>query len=357
MFKRNWFLMIFSIALLLVVTACSDDSSGSESDSSDGTEENATNNGAGEGSSDEVYTIRVAMAVPETHASSIAMNEVKDSITEKSDGRIVIELYDNAQLYPSDREAVEATQIGNIESTAIATPTVATFHERFSIFDMPFLFNDRQAAYRAMDGDLGNTLNEELEEVGLVSLGYGENGFRHILNSKHPVEKPEDMEGFKFRVMENKVYEEMFNELGANSSPLAFGELYTALQQGVYDGMDNPISLVYTMKFYEVQDYLTLSSHTFAPIITVINKDYYDSMPEDLQQILQEGMDEFHQRQRQITAEQDDEYIKTLEEEMEINELTPEQKELFINKLEPIYEKYKDVVGEDLMEMARQANE
>src|SRR5699024_928201 len=107
-------------------------------------------------------------------------------------------------------------------------------------------------------------------------------------------QSPDDLDGMKFRVIENKVYEDIFNTLGANSSPLAFGELYTALQQGVYDGMDNPISLVYTMKFYEVQDYMTLSNHTFAPIITVMNKDYYESIPEDLQEILQEGRSEEH---------------------------------------------------------------
>src|SRR5699024_4921866 len=198
------------------------------SEESDGNvADNEDSDGAAEAESDEVFTIRIAMAVPETHASSIAMNEVKDSITENSDGRIVIELYDNSQLYPSDREATEAVQVGNIEATTIATPTVATFHERFSIFDMPFLFNDREAAYKAIDGELGDTLNNEIEDVGLVSLGYGENGFRHIVNSEHPIEKPEDMDGFKFRVMENKVYEDMFNELGANSSPLAFGELYS----------------------------------------------------------------------------------------------------------------------------------
>lgn len=348
MMKRNLFLLMMSITFVLLLAACSEKTT--EDAGADGAKTEAVD-------SDEVYTIRVAMAVPETHASSIAMNEIKDEITDKSDGRIVIELYDNAQLYPSDREAVEATQLGNIEATGIATPTVATFHERFSIFDMPFIFNDREAAYKAMDGELGDTLNAELEDIGLVSLGYGENGFRHIMNNDHPVEKPEDMDGLKFRVMENKVYEDMFNTLGANSSPLAFGELYTALQQGVYDGMDNPISLVYTMKFNEVQDYLTLSSHTFAPIITVINKEYYDSMPKDLQEILREGMDEFNQRQREITQEQDEEYIELLKEDMEINELSQEQKDLFIETLEPIYEKYSDVVGEDLLEMARNANE
>lgn len=343
--RKNLLLMIMTVVFVILMSACSNETTNDE-----------TTNKEGEVDNEEVFTIRMAMAVPETHASSIAMNEVKDDISEKADGRIVIELYDNSELYSSDREATEAVQIGNVEATGVATPTVATFHERFSIFDMPFLFNDREAAYKAMDGELGDTLNEELEEEGFISLGYGENGFRHIVNSVQPIEKPEDLEGMKFRVMENKVYENMFDELGANASPLAFGELYTALQQGVYDGMDNPISLVYTMKFNEVQDYMTLSSHTFAPIISIINKEYYDSMPEDLQGILNEGMDEFNQRQREITAEQDEEYIELLKEDMEITELSDEQREKFIKALEPINEKYKDVVGEDLMKMAQDAN-
>lgn len=335
-------IFMFGIIALLLLTACSGESDGTSSNDTD---------------DDGVFTIRFAMAVPETHASVIAMNEVKDEIEEKSDGKLVIELYENAQLYPSDREAVEATQVGNVEATAVATPTVASFHERFSIFDIPFLFEDREAAYQAMDGELGVTLNEELEGVGLKSLGYGENGFRHILNSKHPIEVPDDLKGMKFRVIENKVYEDIFNTLGANSSPLAFGELYTALQQGVYDGMDNPISLVYTMKFYEVQDYMTLTNHTFAPIITVMNTDYYDSIPEELQEVLQEGMDKFNDRQREITAEQDEEYLGELEDELEIHELTPEQREEFVKALAPIYDQYEDVVGADLIEMAKDSNE
>lgn len=336
--KKNLLLILMAIGFTFTMAACSGDSD----EKAEGEEE---------------FIVRLAMSVPETHASPMAMNEVKDEIEEKSDGRIVIEVYENGQLFPSDREAVEAVQIGNVEATAVATPTVATFNERFSIFDMPFLFDDREAAYKAIDGEVGEILNSELKEAGLISLGYGENGFRHILNDKHPIEKPEDLEGMKFRVLENKVYEDMFNELGANSSPLAFGELYTALQQGVYSGMDNPISLVYTMKFFEVQDYMTLSSHTFAPIVTVINQDFYDSMPEDLQEVLTEGMDKFNDRQREITQEQDEEYIEDLKEELEVNELTEEQKEVFKEALEPIYDKYEDIIGEELLEMAKKTNE
>lgn len=333
-------LVLSLLGVMMFAVACS-------SDDGDKGKDNAAS-GSGD---DDVYKIRWAMSVPETHASYVALDEIKDSITEKSDGRIVIEIYENGQLYPSDREAVEAVQIGNLEATGVATPTLATFHERFSIFDLPFLFDDREEAYAAMDGELGETLEEEMLDINLKSLGFGENGFRHILNDKGPIEHPEDMKGMKFRVMENKVYENMFNELGANSSPLSFGELYTALQQGVYDGMDNPISLVYTMKFNEVQDYMTLSGHTFAPIISMINKDYFEAMPEDLQEILVEGTAEFSQLQREITAQQDEEYLEELKKDIEVNELTPEQKQEFVDALAPIYEKYKDVVGEDLLEM------
>src|SRR5699024_597614 len=143
----------------------------------------------------------------------------------------------------------------------------------------------------------------------------------------------------------------MCNELGTDASPLAFGELYTSLQQGVYDWMDNPISLISTMKFNEVQDYLTLSGHTFAHIISVINKEYFESMTEDLQELLEEKMTEFNDRQREITQEQDEEYLEELEDDMEITELTDEEKEAFADELQPIYDKYEDSIGEELLEM------
>lgn len=342
--KRPFMLMFTLLISLAMMTACG---SGSKESS-----------GSGGGDSGDTYSIRVAYSVPEDHASHIAGLAFKEDIEAKSDGKIKVELYPNGQLYTSDREAVEAVQLGNIEMTVVATPTMATFKKEFSIFDMPFLFDTREAAYKAMDGDLGNALNEKLTDIGLVSLGYGENGFRHLLNNKRPIEKPEDMKGLKMRVIENKVYEDMFNELGANSSPLAFGEVYSAMQQGVFDGMDNPISLVHSMKFYEVQDYLTLSGHTFAPIISVINKDYFESMPEDVQEMLKESMTNvYNKTQRETTAKQDEEKLKDLEKTMKVNELTAEQRKEFADALQPIYDKYSGDIGEDLIEMARAANE
>ncbi len=344
--KKKPFMLVLTLLILLsMLAACS---SGSDKASGD----------KGKSGTGDQYTIRVAYSVPEDHASHIAGLAFKEDIEAKSDGKIKVELFPNGQLYASDREAVEAVQLGNIEMTVIATPTMATFAPEFSIFDLPFLFDSREAAYKAMDGELGNALNEKVDEIGLVSLGYGENGFRHLVNNKHKIEKPEDMKGLKMRVMENKVYEDMFNALGANSSPLAFGELYSALQQGVFDGMDNPISLISSMKFYEVQKYLTLSSHTFAPIISVINKDYFEGMPEDLQATLKESMtDVYNKTQRETTQQQDEEKLKELEKDMEINELTAKQKKAFADALQPIFDKYSGEIGEDLIEMAKAANE
>jgi tripartite ATP-independent transporter DctP family solute receptor len=342
--KQKSFLVIFVMALFIAtLSACSStkDTAGSES------KQKAT---------DEVFTLRVTNTVTDDHASNIAWKEIIPEIEEKSNGRLKIELFTNGQLFASDREAVEAVQMKNVEITEIASSTLATFNPKFTVFDLPFLFLSREAAYKAQDGELGKTLNDELPKMNLVGLGYGENGFRHFLNDKHPIEKPSDFSKLKIRVIESKLYEDIFKSLGANASPLAFGEVYTALQQGVFDGMDQPISLIATMKFNEVQKYLTLSGHTYSPTITLINKEVFGSMPDELQNILKDSIGKFSQRQRELTVQQDEKELEKLKETMKINELSTKQKDEFIKVLEPIYDDYRDIVGEDLIEIAKREN-
>lgn len=347
--KTGKILGIISILALLlsVAVACSSNSSETEG-SSDGNQQEAAQDS---------MTLRVTHVVPEDHASNLALIEFKKNIEERTDGRIQINLFPNGQLYGSDREAVEAVQLNNIEMTMIATPTLASFKSEFMVIDLPFIFGSREAAHKAMDGELGQSLNDLLPEINLVGLGYGENGFRHFVNNERPIEKPEDLEGLKMRVMENKLYQDTFNLLGANASPLAFGELYSALQQKTFDGMDNPISLVHTMKFYEVQDYLSLSGHVYAPVITVINKDVFDSIPEDLVDIFKEEAANLHDLQRQLTFEQDETKLQEIKDEgMQVNDLTAEQKAVFIEKLQPIYDQYAESIGQDLIDLAKSYN-
>ncbi|MEZ0482338.1 DctP family TRAP transporter solute-binding subunit [Planococcus sp. SSTMD024] len=331
------------LMLVLILAACGRPDSGGSSGE--------------EGGDGETYTIRLAHLVPEEQSSHVAAVDFKEKLESESDGRITVELYPNGQLYGSDREAIEAVQLGNIEMTIPAVAAMASFNEKFQVFDLPFLFNNNEAAYEALDGELGQELMADLESNGLKGLVFGENGFRHVSNNEGPIEKPEDMEGLKMRTLESPLHTDTFNAFGANASPFAFGELYTALQQGTYDAMDCPISLYYTNKFYEVQDYLTLTGHVYAATSLLMNDDFYNSLPEDLQELLMEASEEFRDQQRELAQQQDAEFMEQLEAEgMQINDLTDEQRDAFREAAAPVYEKYEGQIGADLIDRALEAN-
>ncbi|WP_142826043.1 TRAP transporter substrate-binding protein [Planococcus soli] len=309
-------------------------------------------------SSEETFTIRLAHLVPEEQSSHVAAVTFKEKLEAESDGRLTVELYPNGQLYGSDREAIEAVQLGNVEMTIPAVAAMASFNEKFQVFDLPFLFNNNEAAYRALDGELGQELLADLENNGMKGLVFGENGFRHVSNNEGPIESPEDMQGLKMRTLESPLHTDTFNAFGANASPFAFGELYTALQQGTYDAMDCPISLYYTNKFYEVQDYLTLTGHVYAATALLVNNDFYNGLPEDLQGIITEASEEFRTEQREMAQQQDAEFLEQLEAEgMQINDLTDEQRDQFREAAESVYTEYEDEIGKDVIDQALAANE
>lgn len=309
------------------------------------------------GSEDEVYTIRFAHILDEETPLHQAALELKKDVEEKSDERLEIELYPNGQLFDSERETIEAIQANNVEMSEIAAPVVANFVPEFSVFNLPFLFDDRESARKAVDGELGDQLNDMLEEEDLVGLGYGENGFRNIFNTKGPIESPEDLKGLKLRVIENKMYEDIFQTLGANASPMGFGETYSALQQGVYDGLDIELTVASDSKLEEVTDYLTISEHAYTATVNLVNKDFFDNLPEDLQEILVEATDDYSELERELTVEQEDDALENLSNELSVNELDQEQKDEFEEKLQPIYDKYEDTIGKDLIETAQEAND
>jgi tripartite ATP-independent transporter DctP family solute receptor len=308
-----------------------------------------------EDSNDKIYTLRLTHVVSESHASHRALLELQKGLAEKSNGRLKLEIYPGGQLYGSDREAVEAVQLGNIEMTVVATPTISTFNKKFMVLDLPFSFSSVEEARKAVDGELGKKLNEDLLSNGLVSLGYAENGFRQIANNTRPIQTPADLKGLKLRVIENKLYQQTFNQLGANASPLSFSETYSALQQGTFDGMDNPVTLIYSSKFYEVQKYLTLTHQVYAPLITVINKEFFDQLPDDLQQILREEANTANRVQRSFTQEQEEKNLADLKDlGMEINQLTPEQEAAFKKELAPVIKKYEKIIGPETMQLLNQ---
>jgi tripartite ATP-independent transporter DctP family solute receptor len=336
-------LLVFLLVSILVITGC-----GRPKDSA---------KTSGEGGNKEVHTIRIAYLVSEEQSSHLAAVTYKEKLEKESDGRLKVELYPNGQLYPSDREAIEAVQLGNIEMTIPALAPLASFNKKFLVFDLPFLFNNHEAAYKALDGELGQELLKELEKNDLKGLVFAENGFRNMSNNTGAIEKPEDLQGLKFRTLENPVHTDTFKSFGANASPFAFGELYTALQQKTYDAMEAPISLYYTNKFYEVQDYLTMTGHVYAATILLMNNDFYNGLPKDLQELVVKASEEYRTEQRELAQKQDVEFLEKLKETgMKVNELTDEQREQFREAAKSVYDQYVPEIGEELVNKALDAN-
>ena len=300
--------------------------------------------------------MKLAYVVPETQSTHIAAEKFFKPYVEKhSNGQIIVELYPNGQL-GGDRQVIEAVGLGTIHMTIPAVAVLSGFEPRFQVFDLPFLFNNKKEVYKALDGPLGDKLNALLPPLGIKNLAYAENGFRMITNNKGPITKPSDLAGLKIRTMENPIHMATFRALGANPTPMSFGELYTALQQKTVDAQENPIPLIYTSKFYEVQKYCSLSGHVYAATALLVNDSWFNKLPKDLQKVIQEAALIYRTEQRKISDKQDKDMIESLKKSgMKVNDLTPEQKKAFISATAGVYNEFAKSVkgGQELIDLAK----
>jgi tripartite ATP-independent transporter DctP family solute receptor len=170
---------------------------------------------------------------------------------------------------------------GAQEMTVVSTATLVGIVDDFGVFDLPFIFGNTKEADAVLDGPVGRKLMAKLESKGLVGLVYWENGFRNLTNSKHPITKMDDLKGVKLRVMQNPMYIDMFNSMGANAVPLSFSELFTALESKTVDGQENPVNTIESSKFYEVQKYLSITNHVYSPWIVLASKKWWDGLNAD----------------------------------------------------------------------------
>lgn len=278
-------ILSFLIAAMLVAAALSG-CGNSGNDSGSTTAANGESGSAASqntGSSDSIV-IKVAHGATEDHSTHIGWLKFKEVVEEKSGGTMTVEIYPNQQL-GGDSEVVQGTQLGNITAGHSSTSPVASFASEFYVLDAPYMFNSREEVYEMLDGEAGDTLMTYLENIGLKGLGYTENGFRSLTTNTE-IKTPDDLKGLKVRVMENNVQMLIWSTWGANPTPVAFGELFTALQQKTVDAQENPLELINTNKFYEVQDYLILTEHIYSPIIMFMNLDFYNSLTADQQPLL-----------------------------------------------------------------------
>lgn len=278
----------------------------------------------------------------------------KGPIEEKSGGAIRVEIHPNSSL-GGDGELTESVAMGSLEAALPSTSVLVAYSPDFGVMDMPWLFSNPENSFAAMDGEMGAYFNEKLEAVGIHNLGFSYNGLRSMTNSVRPITKPEDLVGLKMRVMENQVFIDFFNTLGASATPMSFNELFTGLQQNTVDGQENPPSLIYASRFQEVQSYLSVTEHVNNFLGFIMNKDFYDGLSEEHKQIVDEAAAEFVREQRKMELADTQSYVDRLAEEgLEVNTLSEEDKAVFKEALAPMYEKYKAEFGEDVFNMAEQ---
>ncbi|GEL77745.1 TRAP transporter substrate-binding protein [Tenuibacillus multivorans] len=334
------FLVVSLFALLLVACGGEEDNTG---ESQNG--ENVSASGDGE-----VKTIRAGIGLNQDHPQYKGLLKFKEIVEEETDGDIVVETYHSGQL-GDDRSMTEALQLGSQEVTVPSTAPLANFVPEFSVFDIPFLFPSEEVADEVLAGEVAQDLLKKLEEKDLVGLAYWENGFRDLTNSERPVETIEDFEGLDIRTMENDLHLEAFKTLGANPTPMAFTELFTALQQGTVDGQENPYATIYLENFYEVQDYVSDTHHVYSPFVFLMSKQFYDGLTEEQQQIVRDAAIEAGEHQIKLNREANAEYLQSLiDEGMQYSEISDEERQKMVDAVQPVIEDFKDDIGPDVVD-------
>jgi tripartite ATP-independent transporter DctP family solute receptor len=213
-------------------------------------------------------TIRISHATPATSHYGVGTQTFCSEIEKRTNARFRCQIQPNVG---DERASIEAVQLGTLDATNTSTGPVSNFLPEVGIVDIPFLFRDYAHARAVLDGPIGQELLGRFAQRGLVGLVWTENGFRHLTNSRRAVVKPEDVRGMKVRTMQNPVHIQAFQSIGVQPTPMAFSELFTALQQGVVDGQENPIPVILSAKFSQVQNHLSLTAHVYSPAVIVLS--------------------------------------------------------------------------------------
>ena len=272
-------------------------------------------------SADEPIVLKIGVSTAETDPRNIAAKQFADEIEEKTNGAVKAEVYPAGQL-GGDGQLVESMVLdsGTVDIVITDASNFGTVVADMNISGLPFLFSDFDAAWAFMDGEIEAAAEEELLELGIRVLAHYDNGFRCVTNSKGPVESPADMKGMLIRTPENQVIMATMSALGANPQPLAFSELYQALQQKTYDAQENPIPVIYNNKLFEVQDYLSVTNHIYSGMCFAIAESTWNKLTEEQQKIVAEAALASGKADREMNRQQTDDLVANLEEEgMKIN--------------------------------------
>jgi tripartite ATP-independent transporter DctP family solute receptor len=259
------------------------------------------------------YNLRLAHEVAVDSTQHLAATRFAELVKDRTNGAVDIKVFPNSGL-GTGQQALNLLRGGTIEIVQSGSTTFNGLVGETAALEMPFLFRDADHAYHVLDGKVGQSLLDKLAPYNIQGLAFLENGWRQVTNSRHPVRSVEDIKGLKIRTTPNPYHIQAFQLLGANPVPLAYAELYSALETGAVDAQEHPLPILWAGKFYEVQKYLTLTSHAYSPLILVMNKPKFESLPANYRAILIESAHDAANYQRDLNAKQVAEIIAGVKE-------------------------------------------
>jgi len=295
-------------------------------------------------------TIRIGWATTdaETDSYAFAGRTFQSHLEDLAPGRFDVRLFPNRQL-GDEREMLQGMQIGTVDASIMTNSIVSNIVPAFQINDLPFLYANPEQAHRVLDGELGGELFTQLSERGVTGLAWCESGFRNMINNVRPVVEPEDVSGVKYRVMESPIFIGMYNHLDGSAVPMAWGDVFTAVQQGTVDGLEIPTWVIDAAKLYEVTQYLSLTRHVYTAAPLLMSKMLFDQLSAEDQATVRTAAERTCADQRLFNAELEKDIIARLQEAgMQVNEVGSHG--AFRARMDPVYADYRDEIGPDLMD-------
>jgi len=300
---------------------------------------------------DQPIIIKFSHVVAADTPKGKAAEQFKKLAEEKTKGRVKVEVYPNSQLY-KDKEEMEALQLGSVQMLA---PSLAKFGplgvKEFEVFDLPYIFNGYSSLHRVTEGPIGQNLLKKLEPKGIVGLAYWDNGFKQMSANKI-LKTPADFRGLKMRIQSSKVLDSEMRALGATPQVMAFSEVYQALQTGVVDGTENPVSNFYTQKMHEVQKYLMMSDHGYLGYAVIVNKKFWDGLPADIRTQLEAAMKESTRYANAIASTENLDALDKVKKsgKTQIVPLTDAEKAVWAKALVKVHKEQESRIGKDLIQ-------
>jgi C4-dicarboxylate-binding protein DctP len=300
------------------------------------------------------YAFTFAHVLTEQTPNAQAAVKFKEEVEKNSQGRIEINIRPAAQL-GGDVEIIEQTQMGLVQIAIPPTGNLANFEPKMFLFDLPYLMKGEQSMKQLLDGDVGRELLATLEKSNLHGVNYWGAGFRNITNNVREIHQPDDLKNIKMRTLQAPTILSTYRTWGANPTAMAYTEVYNGLQQGVVEGQENPLANIDSMKFYEVQKYMTLTGHAYHTYAAVMNKGAWESLPDDLKKVVSDAFDVARDYGRELTAKDEARIIEKIKGQIKITELTDADRQKFIERSEPIYKQFEANITPDLLQRAIKA--